>query len=103
MKRRKFEIAPTHPTATSSFIVLRDALKDLKNQKQLSAECSELRQKRWRETSRGDAHKERFSLLRLDWSKPAPTILKVSGSGGHMHPDVPRLLSVGELQRCASS
>lgn len=93
---------PTYPAPESDLISLREALRGLKERKQEGATVSPLRRERWQETERGKAHHERFSLLRLDWNRPVPTILKVSGSGGHMHPDEARLLSIGELQRCAS-
>ena len=93
---------PSHPRAEARPIVLRDALRDVPADSRKQPNVSPLREARWRETARGDAHKERFALLRLAWDKPAPTVLKVSGSGGHMHPDEPRLLNTRELQRVAS-
>lgn len=95
-------IEPSHPVAQGRPFTLRDALTPPPSPKNHGDKVSELRSKRWAETPRGKAHHERFSLLRTDWMKPVPTILKVSGSGGHMHPDEPRLLNTGELQRCAS-
>lgn len=92
----------SHPAAEARPIVLRDALRDVSPDSRKQPHISPLREVRWRETARGDAHKERFSLLRLAWNRPAPTVLKVSGSGGHMHPDEPRLLNTAELQRVAS-
>ena len=65
--------------------------------------ASELKQKRWKETPRGGNHHERFSLNRLDWNAPAPTVQKTAtGSTGAMHPDEPRELYAGELKRIGS-
>jgi DNA (cytosine-5)-methyltransferase 1 len=100
--RKDLDIEPSHPNPQTTPISYRQAVEGLTAHDQTAKLPSSLRSQRWRETSQGDAHKERFSLLRLSWNKPAPTILKVSGSGGHMHPDECRLLSVGELRRCAS-
>jgi DNA (cytosine-5)-methyltransferase 1 len=95
-------IEPSHPKAQTRPIVYQDAVQRLDAIDQRAKLPSSLRAQRWIETKRGDAHRERFSLLRLSWHKTAPTLLKVSGSGGHMHPDEPRLLHVGELRRIAS-
>lgn len=100
--REDLGIEPSHPKAQSKPIVTRDALQSPLEHKNCGDNVSPLRERRWNETKRGHAHHERFSLIRLDWNKTPATILKVSGSGGHMHPDEPRLLSTGELQRCAS-
>ena len=65
--------------------------------------ASELKGRRWRETRPGRNHPERFSLARLDWNSPAPTIQKTAtGSTGVMHPDLPRELYAGELKRIGS-
>ncbi len=94
--REDLGIEPTHPKAQTRPVTLREALQDLNDLAQQRAPISELETQRWRETRRGDAHHERFSLLRLSWSKPAPTLLRDPGHG-QMHPDEPRNLSVGEL------
>lgn len=95
-------IGPSHPAAESVGVLLSDALYGLSNRKQQAPKFTPAKTKTWNETKRGDAHKERFSTLRLDWNSVAPTVLKTPGSGGHMHPDEPRLLDTGELQRIAS-
>jgi len=100
--REDLGIEPSHPKAETRPVTLRRAIHGVAVDDRKQPNISPLRQSRWQATQRGDAHKERFSLLRLDWNKPVPTILKVSGSGGHMHPDEPRLLTVPELKRCAS-
>lgn len=96
------KIEPSHPRAETMPVTLREALRFVRMDTRKQPNVSPLRAQRWSETRRGDAHKERFALLRLHWDKPVPTILKVSGSGGHMHPDTPRLLTITELMRCAS-
>lgn len=100
--REDLGIEPSHPKPQTRPMSLRQALKNITPSKEPPPKITPLRAKRWKETKRGDAHKERFSLLRLHWDKPAPTILKVSGSGGHFHPDEPRLLTISELAACAS-
>lgn len=100
--RDDLKIAPSHPSADSGPLTTRDALSTISERKQQSDTLSALKAQRWRETVPGKAHHERFSLLRLSWNKTPGTILKVPGSGGHMHPDEPRLLHIEELQRLAS-
>lgn len=95
-------ILPTHPRAATGPTSYEAAVADLSGTAQCGPPPTPLREQRWRATRRGDAHPERFSLLRLAWDRPAPTVLGVSGSGGHMHPDEPRLLNVAELRRVAS-
>lgn len=93
---------PSHPAAAMKPYTTRDAISFVEDQRQPGANVTPPRRKRWAETRRGHAHHERFALVRLDWNKTPATILKVSGSGGHFHPDEPRLLTGGELQRIAS-
>jgi len=100
--RENLGIEPSHPVAGSVPVALREAIDCVSDRKQEPAALTDMKIQRWNETKRGDAHKERFSTLRLSWTKPAPTILKTPGSGGHFHPDDPRLLNIGELQRIAS-
>lgn len=65
--------------------------------------ASELKRRRWHETRQGENHHNRFSLHRLDWNKPAPTLQKTAtGSTGMMHPTVPRELYSSELKRIGS-
>jgi DNA (cytosine-5)-methyltransferase 1 len=100
--REDLGIDPSHPKAQARPFTLRDALTPPPDPGNHGGNVSELLARRWAETRRGSKHHERFSLNRLSWSKPVPTILRVAGGGGHMHPDTPRLLNTGELQRCAS-
>ncbi len=99
--RSDLDLLPSFPDPHTFPLSLGQGLNNLPDLKQ-TQHCSLLQMRRWMQTIKGKAHKERFSLLRLRWDRPVPTILRTSGSGGHMHPDEPRLLSVGELQRCAS-
>lgn len=93
---------PTHPPAESCGIVLQAALSGLIDGEQKAPGLYPNQLKNYAETRRGSSHHKRFSLNRLAWDSVAPTILKPSGSGGHMHPDDPRLLSTAELRRVAS-
>lgn len=99
--RNDLKMQPSHPKPQTKPISVRQALKNFGDH-QHHGKASDLQKKRWAETPVGDSHAERFSLNRLDWNKPAPTILKIFGSGGHFHPDEPRLCSTGELKRFAS-
>jgi DNA (cytosine-5)-methyltransferase 1 len=64
---------------------------------------SALKQQRWKETRPGGNHHERFSLARLSWQEPSPTVQKTAtGSTGLMHPDEPRELYEAELKRIGS-
>jgi DNA (cytosine-5)-methyltransferase 1 len=64
---------------------------------------SELKTLRWAQTKRGKNHPERFSLSRLSWDSPSPTIQKTAtGSSGCMVPDEPRELTELELKRIGS-
>jgi len=100
--REDLGIEPSHPKGWSVPPTLKDAIKTISPSNEIQPNVSPLRKSRWEETKKGHAHRERFSLLRTDWNRPVPTILKVSGSGGHFHPDEPRLLTVIELAYCAS-
>lgn len=98
--REDLGVEPSHPAGWSEPVSLRAALDGADGSG--TPTVSALRAKRWSDTPRGGSHAERFSLKRLSWEKPSNTILKVRGSGGLMHPDVPRLLSLGELRRVGS-
>ena len=93
---------PSHPRPCARPVALREALNGLVDQKQIAPALYPNQRKHYAETRRGKSHHKRFALVRLDWGATAPTILKPSGSGGHMHPDEPRLLNTGELQRLAT-
>lgn len=96
-------VQPSHPKPQTRPTHFKQAVNDIDNARhQTSRNLTDLQIKRWYETERGKSHHERFGLNRLAWNKPVRTIQKTSGSGGHMHPDVPRLLHVSELVRCAS-
>jgi DNA (cytosine-5)-methyltransferase 1 len=100
--RDDLNLEASYPKAQSREITLREALADIKTVTQQATKMTPAKIKNWRETKRGSAHHARFSTLRLDWNQAAPTILKTPGSGGHMHPDEPRLLNTNELQRIGS-
>lgn len=100
--REDIDGASEHPSARSRGITVRQALTGLVEGKQQPPSLYPNQRKHYEETRRGKSHHKRFALVRLHWNRVAPTIMKPSGSGGHMHPDVPRLLNTGELQRVAS-
>lgn len=100
--RADIDVPPSHPVAETAPVSLSAALDRLDALDVPARPLSPLQVTRWRETKPGHAHSERFSLKRLAWNRPANTLLKVPGSGGLMHPDEPRLLSVGEMKRISS-
>ena len=93
---------PSHPSAMFKSFDLRACLEGLINDEQQAPALYPNQVKHYAETRRGSSHHKRFSLNRLDWKAVPPTVLKPSGSGGHMHPDEPRLMSTSELRRIAS-
>lgn len=97
---------PMHPIAHTIPISLNDALVNLSDLKQLDRRPpgkTTLRTTQyWRETRRGYGHAKRFSIYRAHWARPVNTIMRTTGYAGIFHPDEPRRLSIGELQRCAS-
>ena len=93
---------PSHPAPCKQVVVLRQALANLGSREQQPPALYPNQQKHYAETMRGKSHHKRFALVRLAWNAVAPTILKTSGSGGHMHPDEPRLLDTSELKRLAA-
>ncbi len=99
--RNDLNIKPTHPKPQTKPINLRTALSNVEQ----TNDAHRLTQKqidKWRGVERGKAHRERFSLTRLDWNKPAPTLLTASGIGGHYHPDEPRKMDSAELKIISS-
>jgi len=101
--RKDLGIEPSYPAKeVETPVSLQEALLNVPSDFRKQPNVTPLRAARWRETAQGSVHKERFSLYRLAWNKPAPTVLRTSGSGGHMHPDEPRLLNIPELQRISS-
>jgi DNA (cytosine-5)-methyltransferase 1 len=95
---------PSHPQPFGDAITLREALQGVFEDPSgpETPTPTPLQINRWNVTARGEAHYERFGLMRLDWHQPAPTLLKEPGSGGHFHPDEPRFLTVPELKRISS-
>lgn len=79
-------IQPSHPEATTEPFVVSDALNEIGDLGQAAPKASALKQKRWAQTKNGSNHPVRFSLNRLAWNMPSPTIQKTAtGSTGIMH------------------
>jgi len=54
--------------------------------------------------ARYQQERNNFSLIRLSWDRPSPTVLKTLrlGQVGLLHPAEERFLSIGELKRICS-
>ena len=101
--REDLGIEPSHPKAQARMVLVAEAWQSLPDRGQRSQPVSTLKARRWNETPVGGHHHERFSLARLAWNKPAPTVQKSSsGTAGHMHPSEPRHLTDDELRRLGS-
>jgi len=98
--RKDLEIKPSHPKPQTKPILLKEALKDLKE----LGDCKPLStvdEEHYFETKLGQAHYEHFGFYRCSWYRIPPTVLKTIASG-HFHPDEPRRLSVNETKRVFS-
>lgn len=93
---------PTHPKPERVPYVLREVLDGDYRLKQAQAETPESAIKHWHQCRPGEYNKDRFSLNRGYWSGVPRTVMSEAGSSGHMHPDIPRMLTVGEVQRIQS-
>jgi DNA (cytosine-5)-methyltransferase 1 len=110
--RKDFNIKPTHPNHQTAPKPIKDVLQNIKNEEW------ELQASRFKETSSvykylvqmkpgesGSDYNEKgsfFGLLRLDWNKPANTILQSDAkhiSCSAIHPDEHRRLTITELKR----
>jgi len=108
--RNDLNVNPSYPIPQSLSITVRDALRGLLIQSQFKA-LSERKQKLYHATKRGDdlsgaalkilgKKNNSFTYRRLAWDKPSPTIC--ASSGGILHPDECRLLTIAELKRLSS-
>lgn len=98
--RNDIPVLPSHPTALHRPITAREACVGIdRTTDTIPPLVTGQRLQLWEETGRGTAHHKRFSTVRLAWSKTSPTIMS---SGGQMHPDEPRELSLSEMKRLTS-
>lgn len=101
--RNDLGVMPSHPAAENQPISFGNAVIKIEDAKENPACVSALKEKRWLETRPGKNHHKRFSLVRLSFDKPSPTLQKSSsGTAGHMHPSIPRHLNGAELRRIGS-
>jgi DNA (cytosine-5)-methyltransferase 1 len=110
--REDLGIEPSHPTAETAPIELRNALNNSMvgySDGEFTGERLEIarRIRSWGDGS--DVIKgQSFNLKRLSWEKPSRTILKSIGKpnssygGGLIHPDLNRHLGIGEIKRIGS-
>jgi DNA (cytosine-5)-methyltransferase 1 len=99
--RHDLDVDPTFPAARAYPISLAASLAD-PYEHRFHGSISEATVQRWVETRRGANHDVRFNMYRARWNRPVNTITRTVGDVGQFHPDEPRLLSLGELMRCAS-
>jgi DNA (cytosine-5)-methyltransferase 1 len=101
--RNDLGIEPQHPVGRSAPVPLWKAWADIPDHGRPAPRASALKISNWRETPVGGHHHKRFTLSRLAWNRPSPTVLKtLSGGSGLMHPDEPRHPTEGELKRIGS-
>lgn len=111
--RKDLGLIPEHPAPTSLPITFRKALVDLTDHDLIQHPTGKAlaTAKAIRAGESGaDVHERyrhkgnEFSLIRLSWDEPAPTVLKTirPGQVGLLHPEEDRFLSIGELKRVCS-
>ncbi len=111
--RKDLELVPEHPAPSSLPVTFREATKGLTNHELTQTPRGKALQtaKAIRAGESGaDLHKRyrqkanEFSLIRLSWEAPCPTVLKTlrPGQVGLLHPEENRFLSIGELKRVCS-
>lgn len=111
--RKDLELLPEHPTPFSPPITFRKATENLTEHEMIQAPKGKALHtaKAIRAGESGaDLHKRyrqkanEFSLIRLSWDAPCPTVLKTlrPGQVGLLHPEENRFLSIGELKRVCS-
>jgi DNA (cytosine-5)-methyltransferase 1 len=111
--RKDLGLIPEHPAPTSLPITFRKATEDLDDHELIQHPTGKAlaTAKAIRSGESGaDLHERyghkgnEFSLIRLSWDAPSPTVLKTirPGQVGLLHPEEDRFLSIGELKRiCA--
>lgn len=111
--RKDLDLVPEHPAPFSLPVTFRQATADLTDHELFQAPKGKALHttKAIRAGESGaDLHKRyrqkanEFSLIRLSWDAPSPTVLKTlrPGQVGLLHPDEDRFLSIGELKRVCS-
>ncbi|WP_303674751.1 DNA cytosine methyltransferase [Vampirovibrio chlorellavorus] len=111
--RKDLDLIPEHPVPCTHPVTFRQATEDLSEHEMIQAPKGKALHtaKAIRAGESGaDLHKRyrqkanEFSLIRLAWDAPSPTVLKTlrPGQVGLLHPSEDRFLSIGELKRvCA--
>jgi DNA (cytosine-5)-methyltransferase 1 len=111
--REDIGCVPTHPKPTNIAVSFRQAVKGLTAHELTcvpTGQAMNLAQSLRPGQSGAKLHKRYghkpndFSLIRLAWDKPAPTVCKTVrlGQCGLLHPEEDRFLSIGELKRVCS-
>lgn len=111
--RKDLNLVPEHPAPTSLPVTFREAVADLKDHELIQFPTGKaLATAKAVRAGESGAHVHRryqqkaneFSLIRLSWDAPSPTVLKTlrPGQVGLLHPEEDRFLSIGELKRVCS-
>ena len=110
--RSDLGLTPSHPTARSKPITLREAIGDVEPSErvELSGMSATLYPHIRPGDDGGSAHerlygrRSYFNTKRLSWDRPSNTIPKMIGHsiGAFAHPDEPRNLAISEIKRAAS-
>ncbi len=111
--RKDLNLVPEHPAPNSLPVTFRQAVAGLMDHELIQYPTGKalLTAKAIRAGESGaDVHERyrqkgnEFSLIRLSWDQPSPTVLKTlrPGQVGLLHPDENRFLSIGELKRVCS-
>jgi DNA (cytosine-5)-methyltransferase 1 len=110
-------LTPTHPTPKMLPVSFREAVRTLPSEEDESGMVAfpvgrALELARCLKPGESGAHLHKryeqppndFSLFRLDWDKPSPTVCKTirRGQCGLLHPEEDRFLSIAELKRVCS-
>lgn len=100
--RNDINSKPSFPRPNKISPTLFHALYDMKKEQQAPPPFSPAKLRLWEQTRKGARHDERYSVQRLSWNKTPPTLLRIPGSGGLLHPDEPRNFSTEEHARIQS-
>lgn len=105
--RNDLGVAPSHPKAESAPIAVREAIAGVRN-KTFNRPLATVATRIWDHVEPGQngtyfRKNYYMSSIKVDPSKPSPTIPKVvSGCGGHMHWQEQRSFTIEEIKRCSS-
>ncbi|MBY0405540.1 MAG: DNA cytosine methyltransferase [Cyanobacteria bacterium] len=111
--QKELGFIPEHPMPTSFPVSFREAIENITGHELIQVPTGRaLRVAKALKAGESGAHLHQrygqkpneFSLMRIHWDKPSPTVLKTlrPGQVGLLHPEEDRFLSIGELKRICS-